>query len=227
MEHVHAAVSSWFDLLPGEHDAKTKPFAVSPLRHADDTVDRLGFEVGVLSPEAGERLADATGPGSTIRLGARTVPLGERSCIARESWTELAVPSGRRTWTLEFLTPVTFRKGDRSTPLPVPASLLRGLQDSWNAFSGQPPRTLSRAQVDDIWVSEISGRSETLRVSGVTLSGFVGQVQLRCGDPAVAEAVDPLLRTATYCGIGSAKAKGLGVVRLIRAAAPARPARRG
>ncbi len=223
-EHLHAAVSRWFDRSDAEHDAVTKPYAISPLGQAGDATGRIGFEVSTLTPAARDRLADH-GAGTEIRLGGQVGRLGRTELLAQEAWIELAEPSGERRWELGFLTPATFRRGDRSSPLPVPSSALRGLQDSWAAHSGLPPRTLTAQQSDQIWVSDLAGRSEELRISGVTLSGFVGRVTFRCPEQSLADVVDGLFRLAPYTGVGSFKAKGLGVTRLLSRPRPA--ARRG
>lgn len=218
LEHLHAAVSRWFDETAAEHSAATKPYAISPL--AGDPGGGLGFELSTLTTAAEERLREAAAPPATIRLGPDRAALGPLGRIAHESWASLAEPSGARAWELEFVTPATFRRGNRSSPLPVAASVLRGLLDSWNACSGLPPRELGRRESDGVWVSDIDGRSEAMALSGLRVSGFVGRVRFRCDDPAVRDLVDPLFRLAPYSGVGSARAKGLGVTRL-RADAPA------
>ncbi|MFT4216352.1 MAG: CRISPR system precrRNA processing endoribonuclease RAMP protein Cas6 [Micropruina sp.] len=46
------------------------------------------------------------------------------------------------------------------------------------------------------------------------MSAFTGRVLYRCDVPSTRELVDALFRLAPYAGVGSAKAKGLGVTRL-------------
>ena len=65
-----------------------------------------------------------------------------------------------------------------------------------------------------MWVSALDGRSEPVTTRGQTVHGFVGWVDYRCDDRALADVVDCLFRLAPYCGTGSGKAKGLGVTRL-------------
>lgn len=212
LEHVHAAISRWFDLEQGEHSAIAKPYALSPLGHSpfDET---LGLEVGVLSDQALERLTGTDRPRS-IRLGHEHCPVGQPSRLLDENWETLAEPSGRTSWELELLTPATFRRGDRSSPLPIPSTVLRGLAQSWDAYSPIARTDLTAAQRDAVWVSDLDGRSERVKVSGTQLSGFVGRVRFRIDDRSIADAVDPLFRLAPFAGVGSARAKGLGVARL-------------
>ena len=216
LEHLHAAVSRWFDRTPEQHAAGTKPYALSPLAR-DAESSGVGFELSTLTADVEEQLLERVAPPATIRLGPGQVLLGQLRRTDSEAWPSLAIPSGARSWDLEFVTPVTFRRGNRSSPLPVAGSVLRGLLDSWNAWSGLPIRNLTRQDSDEIWVSDIQGRSEPITVSGIRLSAFVGRVCFRCDDQAIADLVDPLFRLAPYAGVGSAKAKGLGVTRLHRA----------
>lgn len=221
LEHLHAAVSRWFDRTPEQHAAGTKPYAISPLARDADSPG-VGFELATLTIDAEARLQEQTVPPATARLGSDQVILGRLRKTDTETWPSLAVPSGANTWDLEFVTPVIFRRGNRSSPFPMSGSVLRGLLDSWNVWSGLPTLTLTRQQTDEIWVSDIAGHSESITVSGVRMSAFVGRVCFRCDDAAIADLVDPLFRLAPYAGVGSAKAKGLGVTRL-HTAKPHRP----
>lgn len=224
LEHLHAAVSRWFDKTPEQHAAGTKPYAISPLASEARSAE-VGLELATLTAEAEECLLDRLVPPATVRLGSDHALLGRPRQTATEAWSSLAMPSGTCSWDLEFVTPVTFRRGNRASPLPVPGSVLRGLLDSWNAWSGLPIRNLTRHDTDEIWVSDIDGHSEPIIVSGLRMSAFVGRICFRCDSQAIADLVDPLFRLAPYAGVGSAKAKGLGVTRLHPAPAPARRAR--
>lgn len=212
LEHVHAAVSRWFDRTEQHHAAGVKPYAISPLARGEDR--RVGFEVSTLTAAAEKLLDIATEPPATVRLGIDRALVGRPTRIADESWESLAEPSGADSWDLEFVTPVTFRRGNRASPLPVAGAVLRGLVTSWNALSGLPERELTRQQSDDVWVSDIQGASQRMTLSGLRLSAFAGRVVYRCDVPATRDLVDALFRLAPYAGVGSAKAKGLGVTRL-------------
>lgn len=213
LEHLHAAVSRWFDQTVEQHAAGAKPYAISPLAR-DTGSSGIGFEVATLTVGAEERFLERVAPPATVRLGVQQAILGQARLTSVESWSSLATPSGARSWKLEFVTPVTFRRGNRSSPLPVAGSVLRGLLHNWNSWSGMPVRNVTRQETDEIWVSDINGRSESIRVSEVRMSAFVGWVCFRCDNQAVADLVDPLFRLAPYSGVGSAKTKGLGVTRL-------------
>lgn len=209
LEHVHAAVSRWFDRTEEEHRDNVKPFALSPVSSRGDGTHDVGIEVAALTDDAHERL-DAGVATGRIRLGSVTGSLGRPEPIHRESWAELDRWSGAQEWLLRFHTPVTFRQRDRSQPWPAPSAVLRGLSESWNRWSGLPERRLTYQQVDDVWVTEIDGHTETVIVGPMELTGFVGEIAFRT-TPAQAALVDPLMRLATFSGVGTAKHKGLGV----------------
>jgi CRISPR-associated endoribonuclease Cas6 len=216
MEQLHAAISSWFDYSHADHDAPIKPYAMSPIGRSstENEEHAVGFELSVLTDRALERLRSATEAGREIRLGAQRGRVARAVGLMSESWESLSTPSGAHAWQLEFITPATFRQGNRSSPWPAPSSVLHGLQQSWTRCSGLTPRELNYQQLRTIWVSDIAGNSEPMNLSGLRVSGFVGRIRYQCDRADVADLIDPLLRMAAYSGVGSAKAKGLGVTRL-------------
>lgn len=224
LEHLHAVISSWFDTTVEAHKAQTKRFAISPLTQSRGI---LGCEIGLLEtalsaplpidsetqPDPRRQLLEHIQQGTMIRLGCDRVAVGAAEPIMTETWESLSTPSHARKWTLEFVTPAAFRHGNRTSPLPTPTTVLRSLLASWNGASGLH-RQLARAESDAVWVSDIAGRSTTLKLSGLLVSGFTGHVTYRCDDEAVSGVVDGLFRLAAYAGCGSARAKGLGVTRV-------------
>lgn len=220
LEHVHAACSAWFDRTGLDHVANEKPYAVSPLT---EHTGRVGVEIATLSGDAAELLALSTAPGTTVRLGAQVMPVGEPILMHADSWSELDGAPPQREWTLEFVTPTTFRSGDRSSPLPAVATVMAGLARSWSAWSGLPERTFDPRTDRALWVSDLDLRSTVLPLTVRTrsdgnreihLSGVLGTMTLRCDDAATALRVGPLIRLAPYAGVGSMRQKGLGVARL-------------
>lgn len=210
VEHLHAAVSEWFDTTGTEHAALVKPYTLSPA--AVDDNGRAGFELATLSDTAASRVAAGVPP--LIRLGRATVRVGPATLVVSHPWTDLAASSGAKSWTLEFVTPATFRRRNRSSPLPVPATVLHGLGQSWDAHAPVARRPVPREQHQAIYVSAIDGCTESVTIDRVTYAGFLGQVTFCCDEQGVAAAVDPLFQLAPFAGVGSAKAKGLGVTRL-------------
>lgn len=234
LQHVHAAVSGWFDQTEEDHAQLVKPYALSPLSHSGDRRSGAGFEASALTDQARECLLRKACSNEIIRLGAQTTRLVGAQLIEEESWDGLQTWMGGTAWDLEFVTPATFRQGQRWSPWPAPATVLRGLSESWNRWSDTESRTPTHQQSDAVWVAELSGSSQRLDIGPARPSGFLGHVRYQCEDQAVASLVDGLFRLAAYAGVGSAKAKGLGVTRVHHAAAadgarsaPVRRQRRG
>lgn len=212
LEFVHAAVSAWFDLSPVEHGARDKPYAISPPAGDGRTV---GLEVAVLTEAMESRLLEQAQPGRQIRLGNQFGSVGRLRRVSSQSWRALAGCVNERSWELQFVTPTTFRRRDESSPLPTPASVLRGLSLSWSLWSDVEPRALAREDADRVWVSELDVRSQDMTVSGLSVSAVLGRVRYSCRDARIAEQVGPLFHLAPYAGVGALRGKGLGVTRLV------------
>lgn len=221
-DHVHAAVSGWFDHSPAEHAANDKPYAVSPL--TSDTQGVIGVEIATLTDVAGRRLWEAIESGTPVRLGNQTRPVGRAKRLHEDSWSDLAARgASERQWTIELVTPTTFRSGDRSSPLPSIPTLLGGAARAWSLWSGLGERQFDGRRDGALWVSdldlsstvvEIAVRDRSGRPKPVHLSCSLGSVGLRCDDPPTAERVGPLIRLAAYAGVGSMRGRGLGVARV-------------
>jgi CRISPR-associated endoribonuclease Cas6 len=219
LEHIHAAFSQWFDRCAAEHAAADKPYSLSPLTR---NAHQVGVLVNVLTTQVEQRLVAKVSSAGTVRLGNQVRPVGRAVRLLSESWTELARPTGARQWTLDLLTPATFRTGDRSSPLPCVETIVRGLARSWRwCDAAQPPER--PASLGGLWVSDLDLDSHVLelRVNGrdahsrtVALSGVTGSLTFRASDVETAAWADPLLRLAPFCGLGSMRAKGFGVVDL-------------
>ena len=241
LEHVHAAFSAWFDRSEAEHGAGEKPYSISPLTERDG---QIGVLIGTLTDYAAESvcaagtLGEESRSGSQrpmIRLGNQWRQVGRPRRLEQVSWWELAQPREVRSWQLEFLTPTTFRSGDRSSPLPNVATIAAGLERAWTTWCEDPRvRELVRNPRDRsaLWVSDIDLRSRvtdlTVGRAGtpVRLSGVTGSITLRVDDAGGAAWAGPLLGLAPFCGVGSMRAKGFGVVevRAVRRVAQQQPA---
>lgn len=226
LEHVHAAFSGWFDTSAQVHAASDKPYAVSPLSGDDRGV---GVEIATLTVRAEAALARRVESRAPVRLGSQVRPVGRPRLMHAATWEELAlsgVPGAATRWVLEFVTPTTFRSGDRSSPLPQVQTVLAGLARAWDACSGTPRPELRSDLAAALWVSDMDLRSQVLRLrvrrrhgagaQDVHVSGATGSLTLRCEDPCAVEAVAPLLGLAPYAGVGAMRGKGLGVVRVRR-----------
>jgi CRISPR-associated endoribonuclease Cas6 len=230
LEHLHAAFSGWFDRSEAEHEAGDKPYSISPLteRHG-----QIGVVIGTMTEYAARRVCAAGldeaealdgAEAPNIRLGNQWRSVGRPVRLKEASWRDLARDGGDRQWRLDFLTPVTFRSGDRSSPLPSVATVVDGLARAWRTWCEDP--LVRDLPVDPrgqraLWVSDLDLRSSVteLKVGGVRgrgrvvhLSGAMGSMTLRVEDEVGAAWAGPLLRLAPFCGVGSMRAKGFGVV---------------
>ncbi|MGV9976532.1 CRISPR system precrRNA processing endoribonuclease RAMP protein Cas6 [Micromonospora wenchangensis] len=213
VEHLHAVVSGWFDTTDDTHRAPAKPYTISPpTRHADTP----GFEVTLLDDTLTNRLLTRAAPGVRLRLGAQHTRLATGAeQLAATTWTHLAGGDSRaNAWCLRFVTPTTFRRGNAFTPWPAPNPVLGSLRATWRRFAPPDlPEIVLDLAADPVWVTDVDGANEILRINGLTVSGFVGRIRYTCDDPDIRAAVDRLIRLAPYAGIGAHTTRGLGQVR--------------
>lgn len=213
LEHLHAVASSWFD-RPGQHHAHSKPYAISPPSQGPTgTV----VEIGLIGDDLTNQLLSHTGPGTRIRLGRSTTTLTKPpQQTAAVPWTELAAPRTTSAWHLTFVTPLTFRRGNKFTPFPNPKAILGGLRAKWSTHA--PPElrhiTLDLA-TDPVWVTDINGHNEIVTVNERTVSGFIGHMRIESDtDHTTTENIDRLLRLAPYSGCGAHTTRGFGLTHI-------------
>lgn len=221
--YLHAAVTRWFDHDPAAHAAMDKPYAVSPLTGDPAGPDgAVGIEVGTHTDSAQASLMHSTQPGATIRLGNQIRHVGRPRLIHRASWAQLIADPAPAQWTLQFETPVTFRTGNRSTPLPDTGTILSGLARLWQRWSPIPLEEAA-AMTQAAWVSDLDLRSVVVRmpmtgkdgkVRELVTSGSLGTLTLRCDEPRLQPALAALSGLAAYSGVGSMTLRGLGVTRV-------------
>src|SRR5262249_57902103 len=121
-------------------------------------------------------LLTAAAPGVRIRVGSRAVRLSRGAVqVAAVTWPGLAAPSGTRSWVLRFVTPATFRRGNRFSPWPDPSAVLGGLRARWRAFApGDLPALSLDLSADPVWVTDVAGANEGVRVGHGIGAGFGG-----------------------------------------------------
>lgn len=211
-EHLHAAISTWFDDDAEQHHRPVKPWSVSPPR---DGPDGPVVEVGLLDDGLVDRLRTCAAPGTRLRLGRTVVTASaEPRLLAAAPWNDLVSGFRARAWCLRFATPVTFRRGNRFTPLPAPSPVLGSLRRAWNTHAPADLAVDLDLAADPVWVTDIDGRNEVVQVNKLTVSGFVGRLRLECDDEAVADAVSRVVRIAPFAGIGAYTTRCFGVTRI-------------
>lgn len=211
VEHLHAAFSAWFD--GDAHHDTVKPYRLAPLSRRDGV---WGVEVSLLTESTFESLASHVGAGASVRLGRVTTKVGMPLVVQGESWEDLDSWRGERAWRVEFLTPFAARtttaSGTRTSPFPAPAVVLRAATDAWAAFSGRPPVQVAPADQAHLWVSRLDVSTTSFTLNRHEHPGALGSVLYRADTPEVAASASRLFRLAAYCGMGSFRGKGMGIV---------------
>lgn len=230
LHHTHAAFASWLDPLnaavtdrhpDAEHRSRIKPWFASPVSQASN--GSLGIEVSTLT-EVTNDFVHAGPPGGSLRLGRVTVRTGPPCVITDADWADLEEPTGRRRWTVAFLTPTCFRLRGASvaSPLPAPEAILRGLDNHWTAFSGSKSRLCGHRSPEvivtrcDIETHLVPIARNSRGQTPSSVPGFIGELVFEAPEGSAA-AVEPLFRLIDYVSIGSFARRGLGVARVIAA----------
>lgn len=215
VNELHAVVTRWFDDTHADHRRQGKPFSISPLVPAEQM--GWGFEIGVLTDEACERLqAGARSPGLR-RFGQQSAKTGNPVLLHEHSWPMLRAAEPRRRWCLRFATPVSFRTGPRgrfSTPMPDVDKVLHSLGSSWEFAEGTDQPFLALSDRHNIWISRLEATTAYVDLRATQLAGIIGEIDLECGDSAIAQPLAALLALAPYAGVGAGRYKGMGVTRL-------------
>jgi len=194
---VHRTLSRWLD---GDHHAQRKPWS-----WVVQTPDLL---IGLLDDQLAERL----------RSGADTASMPVAQ-VAAASWAELRSGRVRDSWQLEFVSPVTFRRGNRFLPWPSPSAVFGSLRAAWRHFGTPEGGDLELdLRLDPLVVTAVCGASRTERVpvhqrDSVLVGGFVGTVRYAIDGAADAHTVDTLVRLAPFSGVGAYTTRGFGGVR--------------
>lgn len=209
VEAPHAVVSRWLD---DDHQSPVKGYSVTPPFNVGGR--RSILTVRLLDDALAGRLVQHAAVGARIRLGSQHFTVATAPAMRRgTSWEELRSAHVCRAWEVDFRSPATFRRRNRTTPWPAPESLLVSLSARWRTLDPGTAPTLTREAISSVWVSDVEGRSQLLAIKGVTVSGFVGRLRYVCdGCEEDAGAVAALFRFAAFSGVGSHTAFGLGTV---------------
>lgn len=215
---THGMACQWLD-SDATHRDQVKSWSVSwPERRAGG----FDLEVRTFGCGAANRLLARARAGASVRLGQQFGAVA-RDPVATVAtpWSEFARSTSTSAWDIEFVSPTTFRRGNVFHPLPTPRTILTGLRMSWSALSPLPLD--GELGIDDVWVSDIAGRSIVIPApqrtgaertsTRLTISGFVGNIRLIAPEPS-STAVGQLLRWAEFTGVGAWTTKGLGTVRV-------------
>lgn len=225
-------------------ESSFKPFTVSPLirTHREPEEDLMIFNKEPFMVKAGRRFFwRITTWSEEILAMAVTVPIGTKlqighvPCTVQQVYSDGRHESGVITpkqiiqeavdannvqaVTLEFLSPVAFRRGAQDYPLPDPQLVFTSLAKKWEAAQ-MPARidaelitTMEERLVPCQW----SGRTEQVyfgRHHGAT--GFLGSFSysLKALSEEEAQIIKILAQLAVFTGVGRLTAQGFGQTRL-------------
>lgn len=205
--HLHAVVAG---MLDRSHWAPSKAWALAPLAY-DGGCQAL--QIVTMVDGAASLVEEAAVPGAPLRLGGQeTVILVPPILEAEVSSEDLLALPHESAMVIDFVTPTTFRRRQRSMPLPEPVRLLNSLRSKWRLCFGDEGGEVVYRQLDsdEVWVTDIDGRNKVFKVSGMTVSGFVGRIRYQCETDHAAKSFGALTAMATLTGVGSYTTRTLG-----------------
>ena len=215
-EKLHAVVSRWLDGTVADHRRNDKkPYSVS-MAHPTDGGALI--EIGVARDELRDQLLACAVPGRRLEFDNQSTVLDSAPRqIDDIPWSALDSPSAATAWCIRFVTPTTFKRGNRTTPNTSLKPILGSLRKAWGIWA---PPDLAPLVLDltlePVWLTDVANlNSEVRYVKGNVVSGFTGRMWFACDATAeVAAAVDRLVRLAPYSGVGAHTTHGFGVVRV-------------
>lgn len=134
------------------------------------------------------------------------------------SYEELLSLEPLENYSVDFLTPTTFRHGPWDYPLPHPEMLFRSLYRKWKSFSDFPltEEELTYMVYKKVYILAHKIRVETADFSFGKLRGFVGNVVFGVKDRDFSKLVHALLKFGEFSGAGRKSTMGMGVMVLNR-----------
>jgi CRISPR-associated endoribonuclease Cas6 len=216
-------------------DAPQKPFTVSPLfgpfgREGGELLlssDAIYFwRLTGLTPAVADRLLKVSPALGGLRIGEGVFAIAtlattseEHPEAGQERYETLlarwdAGPS-TKVFTLQFLTPTTFRVGRFEQPFPLPRWVFGSLLRTWNAFAPVALEVTPEEIEAKILLSNWKGETRRVELGSLRTVGFLGTFTYRILDPSpeLGRVVGLLAEFAFYAGVGWQTTRGLGQVR--------------
>lgn len=149
----------------------------------------------------------------------------EHPWTGQASYEELAAPallrdgSGPNRWTLEFVSPVTFRQRGMNQPLPTPDLVFGSLLDKWNAVAPLAlPEEVRRFAGECLAISrfDLHSAAEPTK-NGAIQIGALGRCTYTAAnrDRYWLACIETLAHFALYSGVGAGTTRGFGRSRLL------------
>lgn len=218
---VHAVVASWLD---DDHHADRKPWSWTICQDGDQQV----IDIGLLDDSLVDRLI-ARADKYRVASAGRVAMIAPLEQVAATTWAQLARLPSRTCWTMEFVSPVTFRRGSHFLPWPAPSPVFGSLRSAWRSFGAPHVGDVTLdLKLDPIVVTAMSGESQTEQVvlrrsrevggqpTQLTVTGFTGRLRYAVDGVVDPSAVAALVALAPYAGVGAYTTRGFGGVRHVR-----------
>ncbi|MFI8774868.1 CRISPR system precrRNA processing endoribonuclease RAMP protein Cas6 [Gordonia sp. NPDC062954] len=202
-------ISVWMDGAEQHHDTR-KPWSITPMTRIDG-VDAI--HVVSLSESANVAIGSRALARTQVRLGSQVGQfLGDPVALEFATARDLAAEPVEEAHCIRFFTPTTLKDGNRSSPLLEPIRLARSTVSRWNSLFADPADHLDITDAQGVWVSDLDGRNEVVKLHSTTVSGFVGRMRFVCTTEESARLFSRLWAFAEHAGVGAYTAAGMGCV---------------
>ncbi|MCL6606418.1 MAG: CRISPR-associated endoribonuclease Cas6 [Paenibacillus sp.] len=128
------------------------------------------------------------------------------------------IPNFDNMFSFRFLTPTTFRRGDKNRIVPDPELVFGSLLDRWNAYAPEKfPAELKQRFASEIIISRISIKSDLYELKHQSMLGFIGLCAYTVvdSDTGLMSVIQKLSSFAIFCGVGQKTTMGMGVCRAL------------
>ena len=199
---------------PGQKETGRKGYPVHP-------GDLLGLRVTFLEDHNGIRLHEALSArlaepfpflGAELKYTGCLLP-GEHPLSRRTTPGEILALPERKTLTIAFLSPTSFRVGDSNMPLPHPQLVFSSLLRKWEAWD-LPNLGVEAGTFSGVLLGRFTLESKAFKgIKGALHFGFVGKAQFdgsSLAAPATLKAFTSLSAVSFYSGIGIKTTQGMG-----------------
>ncbi len=230
---IHAQVLQWLSIGDESiaeyvHNSQESPISLSGLignRRPSGirSGDEFYFRISLLNGHLIDALLSGiehTG-NETFTLGKFTFIIkGIYSLPGTHPWVRSAdyqllakLPNNSDNFTLEFLSPMSFKQGQYIQPFPLPELVFSSLQRRWDIFA---PEELKFDVIP--WqglVSAYNLQTHALKMEGGAEIGTKGWIKYRFPDPQQAKIATILAHFAFFAGVGRKTAMGMGQTKLL------------
>lgn len=209
LAHTHAVVSR---VLDDDHWQQDKPWTLRPITSGEGVTL---LAITTIGDTAAQRLVDGFTPGSTLDFGGQpTTSLTPPAIVEAADSAAIRAVEPRRSHVVHFMSPTTFLRDTRSTPMVDASRIYRSARSRWASLLDEdPPEFHNQDQgLGDIWISDIDGASRHFRTGKMHVSGFTGRARYVCDTDDAARVFTALLEFSRLVGLGAKTRRGLGCI---------------